>query len=359
MITDKNFLGRNGFIWFNGVVEDRADPQKLGRVRVRCIGFHTANKTELPTEDLPWAQVLLPITSAAISGLGNSPSALVEGSWVMGYFRDGEMCQQPLVLGSLPGKPSELAQSGGFYDPNGIYPKYKDEVDTNRLAVNDEDNPSLSLTLRTATRTTEVATADFNSVLAADGTIIAASDGTTWDQPVIPYAAVYPYNKVYETEAGHVKEYDDTPGSERIHERHTTGTSYEISPNGTKTDIIKGDHYTIVSNNSQALITGNSDISIDGRHKIYINKANTPNNHYDIQVGTGANINIQVDSGDVNVVTTTGRINLNSGGDTNLKVGGNLTIDVEGNMTSNIEGSNTENTTGAKIIRGQTIDLNP
>ena len=40
----QNFLGQDGFIWFVGVVEDRADPQKLGRVRVRCLGYHTENK---------------------------------------------------------------------------------------------------------------------------------------------------------------------------------------------------------------------------------------------------------------------------------------------------------------------------
>ena len=38
-------------------------------------------------------------------------------------------------------------------------------------------------------------------------------------------------------------------------------------------------------------------------------------NNYDIQVGTGANVNIQVDSGDVNLVTVDGKINVNSGGD--------------------------------------------
>ena len=161
MITDKNFLGRNGFIWFTGVVEDRLDPQYIGRVRVRCIGFHTQDKTKLPTADLPWATCLLPTTAAGISGLGDSPSSLVEGSWVIGYFRDGDTCQEPIVLGSLPGRPSELAStSKGFYDPNGVYPKYKDEVDTNRLAVNlknsdgEELNPHLSLTLRRSTRTT-------------------------------------------------------------------------------------------------------------------------------------------------------------------------------------------------------------
>ena len=239
MRYDTNFLGRNGFIWFTGVVEDRIDPQYLGRVRVRCVGFHTANKTELPTADLPWAQVLLPVTAAGISGLGNSPSALVEGSWVIGYFRDGEACQEPVVLGSLPGRVSELANtSKGFYDPNGVYPKYNNEPDTNRLAINDEDNPHLSLTLRQATRETNIATADFNPTTAADGSVIEASDGDTWSQPTIPYNAAYPYNKVFETESGHIKEYDDTSGNERIHERHRTGTSYEISAVATYTYFV-------------------------------------------------------------------------------------------------------------------------
>ena len=33
----QNFMGMDGFIWFTGVVEDRNDPSKLGRVRVRCV----------------------------------------------------------------------------------------------------------------------------------------------------------------------------------------------------------------------------------------------------------------------------------------------------------------------------------
>jgi hypothetical protein len=105
-----------------------------------------------------------------------------------------------------------------------------------------------------------------------------ASDGDLWSQPTIPYAAVYPYNKVFETESGHIKEYDDTSGNERIHERHRSGTSYEISANGTRTDIIKGDHFTVLTNDNKVLIGGDADVSIDGRHKIYINKSNTANN---------------------------------------------------------------------------------
>ena len=146
---DNNFLGKNNFIWFNGVVEDRQDPQKLGRLRVRCVGIHTDNKDDLPTSDLPWSQLIHPITSTGISGLGSSPGFIVEGTWVFGYFRDGQAMQEPMVLGTLPGKPSELSNTAaGFYDPNGVYPKYKDEVDTNRLAVNDSAAPHLGLELR-------------------------------------------------------------------------------------------------------------------------------------------------------------------------------------------------------------------
>ena len=365
MITDKNFMGRNGFIWFTGVVEDRTDPQYLGRVRVRCIGLHTDDKTELPTADLPWSQCVMPVTGASISGLGHSPSFLVEGSWVFGYYRDGESMQEPVVLGSIPGRPSELANTDkGFYDPNGVYPKYKDEVDTNRLAVNlkedgSETNPHLSLTLRRSTRITAVPTADFDEVTAADGTTVTASDGDTFDQPEIPYATVYPYNKVFESESGHIVEYDDTPDNERIHTRHKTGTSTEIHPDGTQVEVIKGDHYTLVSGKRQALITGQSDLSIDGRHKLFINKSGTENNHYDIQIGANANINIQVDKGNINLVTVDGNINVNSGGDYNLKVAGNYTSSVTGNKTETVSGSKTSTTTGAVIHKGSTIDLNP
>ena len=358
-MTNNKFLGHNGFLWFTGVVEDRNDPNKVGRVRVRALGHHTSNTTILPTADLPWAHCMLPSTSAGISGLGQSATGLVEGSWVLGYFRDGNERQEMIVLGTLPGYPAELSQAGGFYDPNGIYPKYRNEPDVNRLAVNDENKPHLANTLRIATRITGIATADFNAFVNADGSLATASDGDTFDQPAIPYNASYPYNNVYESESGHLMEYDDTSGAERIHQRHRTGTSYEIDASGNKVEIIKGESYRLLSNKEQVQITGNSDITIDGRHKLYINKSNTLNNHYDIQIGAGASINIQVDDGDVNIHTIQGRINMNAGGDYNLKVGGNYTVEVAGNTLETIEGTKTSNTTGAVTHRGSTIDLNP
>lgn len=90
--------------WWVGVVEDRNDPEELGRCRVRIFGYHTEDKTILPTKDLPWALPLQPITSAAISGKGNAPVGILEGSWVVGWFLDGSDMQQPIMMGTIGGK---------------------------------------------------------------------------------------------------------------------------------------------------------------------------------------------------------------------------------------------------------------
>jgi len=129
------FMGTDGFIWFVGVVEDRDDPDYLGRVRVRCLGYHTEIKEQLPTEDLPWATVMAPTTNPSMGGLGSTPPFLVEGSWVVGFFRDSKEKQQPIILGSLPGFNAEAPDYlVGFSDPKQIYPKILGEPDTNRLA---------------------------------------------------------------------------------------------------------------------------------------------------------------------------------------------------------------------------------
>ena len=357
-MADNNFLGFNNFIWFTGVVEDRTDPFKVGRVRVRCLGIHTGDKTILPTTDLPWAQVILPVTSPGISGLGQSPTFLVEGSWVFGYFRDGTNCQEPLVIGSLPGRPIEAAAPDkGFYDPNGVYPAYVGESDVNRLATNDEvTHPHLLA--RKYNVKTGIPTADFNSTKAANYSDMPASDGTTWDQPEITYNAVYPFNKVYESERGHIFEIDDTEGAERIYQSHVTGTSYEIDPVGNIIYLNAYDKYELTTGHQRHSIGGNSDITIDGRHKIYINKSQMPNNHYDIQIGPNASINIQVDKGNINLVTVDGDVNMNVGGNYNLKVKGDYTSDIWGSKKETIEGSKTSNTTMSVFHRGATIDLN-
>ena len=102
-----NIFNKDGFNWWIGVVEDRMDPEKMGRCKVRIFGFHTDNKVILPTKDLPWAVPIQPITSAAISGLGSSPLGPLPGTWVIGFFLDGHDNQQPAMFGTIATKTAQ------------------------------------------------------------------------------------------------------------------------------------------------------------------------------------------------------------------------------------------------------------
>jgi len=114
-----DYISKNTFVWWQGIVEDVMDPMKVGRVRVRIVGYHNPDKDKLPTGDLPWALPIMPVTSASISGIGMSHTGLVPGSLVIGFFRDGELAQQPIIFGSIPGIPLEGPPGGsyGYGDP--------------------------------------------------------------------------------------------------------------------------------------------------------------------------------------------------------------------------------------------------
>jgi hypothetical protein len=279
---------------------------------------------------------------------------------VVGFFQDGADAQQPIIFGTLPGIPSELPDTSskkGFQDAvNGAYPKYKDETDVNRLAVGDDDNPHSSLTIRKADRTTDIGRADFNEVdlsRAILGTPItlAGDDGTAFNEPTTPYNAQYPYNHVHESEAGHLREVDDTPGAERIHERHNSGTGYEIHPKGDKVTRVKSDNYTLVTGDDFAHIKGNSSTTVDGGIRVFVNADGaTEDGHYTIEIGNNANVNIQVNKGDVNVVTSEGDINLKSGKNIHMDAtqgiymkSALMAIEVNGNWVETSE-SKTEST---------------
>ena len=618
----QNFLGLDGFIWFYGVVEDRNDPYFIGRVRVRCFGHHTGDKTTLPTSDLPWAQVMLPVTSAGISGIGQSPTGLVEGSHVFGFFRDGEARQEPVVMGSLPGYPAKLADTTkGFNDPLGEYPRYVNAPDTSQLAVMEKYNPdfhfsinadklqvarfqnigtavvepmqlasafiskgggsffglvadiittavgrvlgsdllssaggvlggftnavksvadgvssigndmlgsALGLTteeLANATINTESFTGGIveakiavprlpsgdkllqkgmsfagvddvgNFVLSVDspetmkelfqestastefinnynnaksrvdaglgvvegsvskvldpsvlgfrnalglletkeeqvnrltelnnelsntggsasqGRLIEVTNKTagvvegqgeviglaengfsdsitqvktvlgdqgvsipqkaqvtkagltklmnnfigankdSWSMPEPPQGdGTYPKRHVYETESGHTMMYDDNEDRRTIQQRHASGSQYLIYNDGTKLDHIVSDHIIGIEGTSYTNIQEDQIVSLNGRYKIFVNKDEERDNNYDIVVGKNANINIQVDKGDLNINILDGRINANCSDNFNMIVGGDTNLITQGDYTINAGGEIT--------LQGDKIFLN-
>ena len=243
---EESYTGLKHFV---GVVENRKDPLQLGRVQVRIFGIHAEDKTAVPTEDLPFAQVVMPVTSASMSGVGRSPTGLVEGSWVFGVLIDEREFQTPIILGTLVGKPDQEVNSNvGFNDPTGTYPLENPELSelgessTTRLARGDaaylhaaheakEDGKDLLGTVEGALAPS------VNAIDDKDDSLYKRSE---WVEPhprfggqgdaYRPESAVseYPYNHVTHTEAGHVLEIDDTPEGERLHVYHAVGTFIEI-----------------------------------------------------------------------------------------------------------------------------------
>jgi GH24 family phage-related lysozyme (muramidase) len=539
---------------YYGVVEDRvSDPLKLGRLKVRIVGVHAENKIDLPTKDLPYALVMQPTTSAANSGIGHSPTGIIEGTWVMLVFRDPDM-QQPVVIGTLPGIPTtdstaiKQTDTGGMVtstdgtvwkdssgtpitsgtaveatptpvaevrkpsamtistpglefikgveglssivkgknkigsnsmpDSTMIY-AYKDSegiwtigwgstILSNKTRVNADtaitkgecgvlflerikadydmsarrlikvpvtqsmydacvsmiynmgaagfsktnvysslnagryeeaaafipgarnnsgtliprrnkeknlflqdgipkDDGTTTPALLEKTSTETKATTDITKNPAVikseqstktttnepvqlnepgfkdpnkkyplvfnepdtnrlsrhekiDGTIVSKKEaaratgvttatGSTWDQPKIPYNAIYPFNTVYASESGHIQEYDDTPGSERTHSYHKAGTYSEVDVNGTRVNRIVGDSFTILERNGNVIIRGVCNITIVGDANLRVENNATIEalGNCDLKVG--------------------GNIGIGAGGDIRMAAGGAISLD--------------------------------
>ena len=316
----ENFQGQDGFVWFTGVVEDRNDPTKLGRVRVRCVGYHTDDKVKIPTEDLPWAWVLQTIHTPSMNGMGHTPGFLVEGTWVMGFFRDPDTLQEPIIMGSLPGVPEKLGDPNkGFNDPNrretnpdldgyntSIYPRTTGEPDTNRLARNFEVQDTI---------------VGDKKAKVVEG--IRSADGTTYDEPTTTYNAVYPKNHVFESESGHIVEYDDSSGVERVAQHTMPGTFYEVDAAGNRVDKVVSNDYHLVSGNNHEHVQGDMHLTVEGT------------------------LNIKCKAFNIEVTD-----------DYTEDVGGSQTIKIEGARTTDINGAvfNVYNDTFDESIHGN-IDL--
>jgi hypothetical protein len=292
------------FVWWIGVVEDRMDPEKLGRLRVRIYGYHTADTGKIPTEDLFWAMPIQPIISAAMSGIGFSPTGIVEGTTVIGFFADGHAAQHPIILGTLGGKPQQNHLDGdGFRDPNGKYPTYPyGEQDTNRLARNEKINETIVQKKKDSLDKARVAF------------------GGEWEEPETPYDAVYPYNHVRETESGHIEEFDDTEGAERLHRYHRAGTFEEIHPDGTTVHKIVKDQYEIVLGDNYVLIKGDCKINVVGDSSILVEGDAEIEIEGDCKEEIHGNYDLKVD----------GNWNVEVGRNWNISVGGNQTSDTGG-----------------------------
>jgi len=305
---DDQFIGGQ-FTWFMGVVEDIHDTFKLNRVKVRCFGFHSEDKGKVKTSDLPWATVMMPATSSSISGKGTN-HGLLQGSWVIGFFRDGPSAQDPIILGSIASGFDKIPNPNfGFADPDKEYP------------VEQQDGSLNDINFRARGIAEDPARV-------VDETI---------EEPESPYAAVYPYNQVTETSSGHVIELDDTPSSERIRIKHRTGTFVEIHPNG---DVV------MAHNNGWRAVTGNDALHVTGNTTVFVDG--------DARVTVGGNSVTNI-TGDADL-TVGGNSVTNITGDADVTVGGTTSVDCPTtNWTGNINLTGDLNITGTSTASGDHV----
>jgi hypothetical protein len=228
-MTTKTF-GENGFRWFVGIVEDRDDPEKLGRVKIRIFDTHD-DKTRVPKDDLPWAFILVSPLSSSSNNVGLSPVGLQVGSTVLGFYADGNECQIPIVMGSMHGVVD------GKHD---VHPLARE---INNLTKN-----------------------------------------KLGPEPSSPYKAKYPFNKVFASESGHVVEFDDTPGKERVHLYHRTGTYYEIDEKGNKVEKTVSDDYEIVAGKKEVFVAGNVNVVVRGNVTMRVD------GNYKLDIGGTCNV---------------------------------------------------------------------
>ena len=326
----QNFLGVEGFYWFTGVVEDRQDPMKLGRVRVRILGLHTEAKAldensgqGIPTDKLPWAFPMMPITSASMNGIGQTPIGPVEGTHVVGFSRDGELFNDLVIMGTLGGVPQEASSGNiGFQDPSGTYPKsdHVGEADTNRLSRNEK----ISETINTIKSDGE------------DKSIPTANGTGEWSELPTPYNGQYPFNHVHETESGHVIERDDTSGYERLHNFHRTGTFDEVHPDGSKVQRIVKDSYEITHGDNFVHIKGRCDVTVDGDTTLFVKANQDKEVDGNVKIHIHGNVEEEID-GNLDQ-TVHGNVTLQVDGDVDETIGGNVTQAISGNVSSDIQG---------------------
>ena len=115
-LFNQGYLGQ-GFNWWIGQIPDDSTwrdniiPGKFDnkeqvtgwgrRYKVRIVGLHDQGEETLPSDQLPWAQVMYPITAGGGQGEVYQTPGIRQGNFVFGFFMDGPEGQVPVIMGIL------------------------------------------------------------------------------------------------------------------------------------------------------------------------------------------------------------------------------------------------------------------
>lgn len=304
---------------FEGIVENNIDEMKLSRVQVRIFGIHTENRDDeeaeqyMPVEDLPWAEVGLPVFGG-MEGAGIN-GVLERGTPVYIMFKDEEQ-QKPLVI-AVKQQIMKDAPDSGFSDPENEYPS--DEM---RDKVNGGSGANMQY---------------------RDSFKEEKDDISDLGEPKVYGNSNATQNKVIQSKH-HIIELDDTDGEERVHIYHKSGSFQEYHADGSMVERTKLDRYTIVlgdwkilvegdveltvKGNVNSIIEGNMDSLVKGDSTSTIEGNSTSTIEGDADVSIGGNSIVAVD------------------GDASLSVGGNAVWDIEGDFTHTVNGDFTYSING-------------
>lgn len=295
-----NVAGESGFYHFYGVVEDRNDPLKAGRLRVRIFGKHSENVSEVATDQLPWAQVMLPLNSNP-----NEMVALADGQLVFGFYADGIEQQIPIIMGQLVVDGNEVndpegEKQTGFQDMRATKTVKRHDNTDFANGINDSKNAEIQ---------------GPQAQLRDQQKDEISNDLFSWKEPGDSFAGKYPWIKSAETESGHLIEYDDTPGQERLYIWHRKGTYIECTSNGDVNIKTMKDKHSVTKNNNWDIVLQDNNIHIGKNAKIF--------------VGQNADITVKQNA--------------------NLKIGGNYSVDVSGNYSIVAGGNYTVNASTIRL----------
>ena len=115
-LFNQQYIGQ-GFNWWVGQVaddsfwRDNINPGKFKdkqsvpgwgyRYKVRIFGLHDAGEDGIKSEDLPWANIMYPVTAGAYLQSSGQTSMIRQGNIVFGFFLDGPEQEQPVIMGVM------------------------------------------------------------------------------------------------------------------------------------------------------------------------------------------------------------------------------------------------------------------
>ena len=322
--------GFNNMLHFVGVVEDIYDTTNAGRVRVRAFGIHPPRvssdiEDNVPTKDLPWATVL-------DGTYGVSPVIPSIGDWVFGFFVDGREAQQPMIIGRLPGMhmnlPAGTGEPGedGYLPPESIHNYGKPEL--HRYQGGEDLDKGQTL----------IQASSVNEDIAQ-----ALSD-ETFDEPNIAMPETNYNNRVFASKNGDnfivMGDGAESESSDYILMSHSSGSVFQIDPNGTIFIKSFGDQYNTTEGVLSTFVKGSSHTNIQedwsvkvetGSGKVFINgDLDIECENFNVTARANMNLNagvkLNMSGSGISAVATSDDINMSANGSMKFKTGTSETL---------------------------------